>query len=148
MDHSGIFAGLLIFMETNQIYFNLFSFPNSVVFLLHYQEIKPKFKVCNVFQSVWNLPVISVYCVLNLLLILQELTLTSLSLLVFFSCGLFQMWTSVLKKAIAARVVPILKGGSSAGAFRAMSYGLTSAAAKLWVKIYPLCFSRETQFVP
>lgn len=42
----------------------------------------------------------------------------------------------MLKKAIAARVVPTPKEGSSAGAFRATSYGLTSAAAKLWVKMF------------
>lgn len=68
-----------------------------------------------------------------------SLSLTSLS----SASGLFQMWTSVLKKATAARVVPTQRGGSSAGAFRATSFDLTSAAAKLWVKTAALYFNLD-----
>lgn len=60
----------------------------------------------------------------------------------FLTC-LFQMWTSVLKKATAARAVPTQKGHSSVGAFRATSSGLTSAAAKLWVKPPVLYFNLD-----
>lgn len=41
------------------------------------------------------------------------------------------MWMNVLRKDTAVRAVPTQKGGSSAGAFRAMSSDPTSAAAKL-----------------
>lgn len=58
----------------------------------------------------------------------------------FCLCGLFQMWMSVLKKATAVRAVPTQRGASSAGAFRATSSDLTSAAAKLWVRMTGLCF--------
>lgn len=45
------------------------------------------------------------------------------------------MWTSVLRKVTAVRAAPTPRGASSAGAFRATSSGLTSAAAKLWVSL-------------
>lgn len=47
------------------------------------------------------------------------------------------------KKATAARAVPTQRGGSSAGAFRATSFDLTSAAAKLWVKTAVLYFNLD-----
>lgn len=62
---------------------------------------------------------------------------------VFCFCGSFQMWTSVPKKATAARAVPTRRGGSSAGASRATSSGPTSAAAKLWVKTTVLYFNLD-----
>lgn len=49
----------------------------------------------------------------------------------------------MLKKATAARAVPTQRGGSSAGVSRATSSGLTSAAARLWVKTAVLCFNLD-----
>ncbi|XP_068581233.1 LOW QUALITY PROTEIN: low-density lipoprotein receptor-related protein 4 [Cebidichthys violaceus] len=53
------------------------------------------------------------------------------------------MWTSVPRKATAARAAPTPRGGSSAGAFRATSSDPTSAAAKLWVRSRVLLFANR-----